>query len=72
MSNLDVKHYLDVYLLRKRMQDEGVTNPSEQIKKFTKGLVEKLAKLPMGNKIILKDDSFFDEEGNLIMKIPVD
>jgi hypothetical protein len=27
MSNLDVKHYLDVYLLRKRMQDEGVTKP---------------------------------------------
>jgi hypothetical protein len=70
--SLNVKHYLDLYTLRKEMQDEGITNPSEQIKTFTKEFVEKLAKLPLDNKIILKDKSFFDEEGNLIMKMPID
>ncbi len=32
---LDVEHYLGVYSLRKRMQEEGITKPSEQMKKFT-------------------------------------
>ena len=44
MINFDVKHYLDIYTIRKEMQEEGLTNPSEQIKKFTSDFVEKLQK----------------------------
>jgi hypothetical protein len=29
MKNFDVKHYLDIYTVRKKMQEEGITNPSE-------------------------------------------
>jgi len=69
---LDVEHYLGVYSLRKRMQEEGITNPSEQIKKFTRDFVEKLESLPLKEEIVLQDNSFYDSKGNLIMKIPLD
>jgi len=60
MINLDIKHYLDIYTTRKEMQEEGITNPSEQIKKFTRDFVEKLKTYPLDEKVILKDSSFFD------------
>lgn len=47
MEKLDVKHFLHIYQIRMRMQEEGVTNPSSEIKKFTRDLVEKLRKLPL-------------------------
>lgn len=70
MKNLDVRHYLDIYSVRKEMQEEGITNPSEQIKKFTIDFVEKLLGLPLDEDVILKDGYFFDSKGNLIMKTP--
>ncbi len=72
MKNLDVKHYLDIYSLRKEMQEIGLTNPSEEIKKFTKDFVEKLETMDFYDEIILTDDSFLDKDGNLIIKIPVE
>lgn len=69
---LDVEHYLGVYSLRKRMQEEGITNPGEQIKKFTRDFVEKLESLSLKEEIVLRDNSFYDSKGNLIMKIPMD
>ncbi len=39
-ENQDVRHYLEIYTTRKDMQEEGVTNPPEQIKKFTNDFVE--------------------------------
>jgi len=71
MGKLDVKHYLFVYSARLKMQEDGVTNPPEMIKKFTKEFVEKLHTLPSEMEIVLKDDAFFDNMGKLIMKIPV-
>lgn len=70
MERLDVKHYLDIYTMRKEMQEEGITNPSKEIKKFTKDFVEKLQNMPSNDEIILKDSSFLDSLGNLIIKIP--
>ena len=71
MGKLDVRHYLDIYTTRKEMQEKGITNPSEQIKKFTREFVEKLLTYSLDEEIILKDNgSFFDSKGNLIMKIP--
>jgi hypothetical protein len=70
MGKLDVRHYLDIYTIRKEMQEEGITNPSEEIKKFTKDFVEKLQNMPLDVEIILKDSSFLDSFGSLIMKIP--
>lgn len=70
MKNLDVRHYLDIYSLRKEMQEIGLTNPSEEIKKFTKDFVEKLVNMDLDDEIILTDNSFLDSEGNLIIKIP--
>lgn len=71
MKKLDVRHYLDIYTMRKEMQEEGITNPSEEIKKFTKEFVEKLQNMPLDDEIILKDSSFLDSLGDLIMKIPI-
>jgi len=53
MEILDIKHYLGIYTTRKRMQEKGITNPSEQIKKFTKDFVEKLQAFPLDEEIIL-------------------
>jgi hypothetical protein len=72
MKKYDVEHFLNIYSMRKGMQEAGITNPSEQIKKFTKDFVEKLETLPINEEIILQDNSFFDTKGNLIIKIPFD
>ena len=72
MENLNVKHYLDVYTTRKKMQDQGITNPRDSIKEFTKKFVEKLQTLPLDEEIILEDNSFYDSQGELIMTIPND
>ncbi|WP_027382406.1 hypothetical protein [Epilithonimonas caeni] len=70
MTKLNVKHYLDIYTLRKKMQDEGITNPREEIKEFTIKFIEKLKSMDLDDEIILEDNSFFDSSRNLIMKIP--
>lgn len=67
---LDVEHYLGVYCHRKKMQEQGIINPSEQIKKFTQDFIEKLKSLPLKQEIIFQDNSFYDDKGNLIMKMP--
>ena len=72
MDSLNVRHYLDIYTKRKEMQEKGITKPSEQIKKFTKDIVEKLKALPLDEKIILNDNSFYDGKGNLILNMPVE
>lgn len=70
MKKLDVEHFLGIYTIRKYMQEDGTTNPSEDIKKFTREFVEKLENMPLHEEIILKDRSFFDSQGNLIIKFP--
>ena len=70
MKNLDVQHYLDIYTVRKEMQELGITNPREEIKEFVKEFVDKLEKLPLDMEIFLEDNSFFDKDGLLIMEIP--
>lgn len=72
MKNLDVRHYLDIYSTRKEMQEKGITNPSQEIKNFTKNFVNKLKQYPLNEEIILRNNSFYDSNGNLIMKIPTD
>jgi len=67
VANLNVRHYIGIYTIRKRMQDEGITNPSEKIKKFTTDFVEKLKNIPLEEEIILKGNSFYDSKGNLII-----
>lgn len=52
------------------MQEKGITNPSEQIKKFTNDLVEKFKALPAEEEITLENNSFYDSKGNLILKMP--
>lgn len=71
MKKLDVEHFLGIYQLRQKMQENGVTNPSEEVKKFTKEFVEKLLKLPMNEEIKIKNYSFFDSSENLIAQLPI-
>lgn len=72
MKGLSVRHYLNIYTARKEMQENGITNPSEKIRKFTNKLIEKLKSLPLEEEIILNDHSFYDSKGNLILKIPIE
>ena len=70
MGKHDVRHFLYIYSARKEMQEKGITNPPENIKKFTREFVEKLLKYSLDEEIVLNDSSFYDSKGNLIMKIP--
>jgi len=71
MGKLDVRHFLDIYETRKLMQEDGITNPPEEIKKFVREFVEKLHTYSLDEEIVLKDSTFYDSKGQFIMKIPV-
>jgi len=70
MDNLDVNHYLGIYKIRMQMQDEGITNPSDEIKLLTKTIVEKLSQLPLTEKIELENGKMTDSKGNVIVVFP--
>lgn len=70
MVSLDVKHYLGIYKTRMRMQEEGVTNPSDGIKLLTKTIVEKLSQLPLNEKIEFENGKMTDSKGNIIVVFP--
>lgn len=70
MKKLNVEHYLGIYSMRKEMQEKGITNPNENIKKFTRELVEILEKMPLDEEIILKESSFYNSKGRLLIKFP--
>ena len=58
---LDTKHYLDIYKVRKRMFEEGVTNPIPVIKDFIIEIVEKLSTRDPNEKIdLLKNEKLTD------------
>lgn len=67
---LDVRHYLRIYQTRLEMQEEGITNPSQEIKDITRTIVDKLSKLPLDEKIILDDHKMKDSKGNIIVELP--
>ena len=69
--NHTVRHDLGIYTIRRKMQESGVTNPSDKIKEFTKTFVEKLEGFPLDDEIILRDNSFYDRSGQLISRIPI-
>lgn len=70
MKKQDVQHFLGVYQIRKRLQDEGLSNPSEEIKKFTRDFVEKLSQMPPDKEVTIENNCFYDSSKNLIAKIP--
>ncbi|MCB0479529.1 MAG: hypothetical protein KDC84_15285 [Crocinitomicaceae bacterium] len=70
MAKLDVQHFLGIYQLRKRMQDDGITNPGNDMKRFTREFVEKLSKMPLEEEVRIEGKSFFDSKENLIVTLP--
>lgn len=70
MSCKDAQHYLEVYKVRLQMQNEGITNPSDEIKSFTKRIVEKLSQLSQNEKIVLVNGKMMDSRGNIIIVFP--
>ncbi|CAM1341639.1 hypothetical protein [Tenacibaculum amylolyticum] len=72
MKKLDVQHFLGIYQIRKRMQENGVTNPSNEVKKFTKDFVKKLSEMPLDEEVKIDGKSFIDSKGNIIATIPAE
>ena len=72
MGKLNVKHYLGIYKLRQEMQEKGITNPSEKIKRFTCNFVEKLMKMKPEEEITIRSNTFIDSSNKLIIEIPKD
>ena len=70
MRELTVRHFLGIYQIRLRMQKDGTTTPTEEIKELTQTIVDKLSKLPLDEKITLDDDILRDASGNAIAKFP--
>ncbi|MFC4635884.1 hypothetical protein ACFO3O_18380 [Dokdonia ponticola] len=71
MKKLDVRHFLGIYRLRKAMQEDGITNPSDEVKIFTREFVDTLSKMPLNEEVRILDYSFLDSKGNIIAELPV-
>ena len=52
------------------MQDNGITNPTDEIKLLTKTIVEKLSLMPLEEKIDIVKNSMIDSKGNIIVTFP--
>lgn len=65
---LDAEHYLNIYKIRLRMLEEGVSNPTVEGQKIIKTIVDKLSKLPLNEKIILEEGKMKDSNGNVIVE----
>lgn len=70
MNKLDVKHILGIYQVRLKMQEDGTTNPTQEIKELTRTIVEKLSKIPVDEEIILENSVMKDIRGNVIVEFP--
>lgn len=66
MHKVTVKHLLEVYKTRLEMQQQGITNPSDHVKIFTKKIVEKLSQLPQEELIKFIDMKLIDSNGYII------
>ena len=71
MGKLDVAHFLRIYKIRKSMQEEGITKPSDQVKQFTREFVDTLSKMPLDEEIKILNHSFLDTKGNVIAELPI-
>lgn len=67
MHQLTVKHYLEIYKTRLEMQEQGITNPLDYIKIFTRQLVEKLSQLPQEEMVEFIDMKLIGTKGNVIV-----
>jgi len=71
---LDVKHYLEIYKLRKEMMEKGITNPLPEGKKVINEIVSKLSKMSLDEKIDLqlKDGKYImmDSNEKIIVTFP--
>ena len=70
MKKMDVKHFLAVYQMRLKMQQNGKTNPSPEVKDVTIKIVDKLSKLPLDEEIKINGRSLIDSKGNIIATFP--
>lgn len=70
MKRLNVKHYLNIYEGRKRMQESGIIKPHKEIVEFTSNFVDILSKMPLEEELEIRDHSFYDSKGILIASIP--
>jgi len=66
VHKVTAKHLLEVYKTRLEMQEQGITNPLDYIKIFTRQLVEKLSQLPHEEMIECVDMKLIDTKGNII------
>lgn len=70
MIHLNASHYLKIYEIRLRMQEEGITNPPEEIKALVREIVHKLSRLPADEPISLEQGCMTDSAGNMLVKFP--
>lgn len=52
------------------MQEEGITNPPEEIKALVREIVHKLSRLPADEPISLEQGCMTDSAGNMLVKFP--
>jgi hypothetical protein len=71
---LNVKHYLNVYKVRKKMMEDGITNPLPEGRKLINEIISKLSKMPLNEVIELKRKDgklvMLDSKGNIIVTVP--
>ena len=70
MGELNVEHFLGIYQIRLRMQNDGTTSPTQEVKELTQTIVDKLSKLPLDEEITLENYIMRDARGNIIVEFP--
>lgn len=61
---------LSIYKVRLKMQEEGITAPTEEVKAFTRSLVEVLSNMPPDTILHIVDHQLKDANGTCIASFP--
>ena len=69
-SSSSVQHVLAIYKTRMKMQEDGITNPDQELKDLTRMIVEKLSNMPQDEELIFEDSMMKDSKGNVVAMLP--
>lgn len=72
---LDIEHYLNIYKFRKKIFEEGITNPVPEIQLFISEIIEKLSSRPLDEKVnLIRNDKGIlelkNEKNEIIVTFP--
>ncbi|WP_459209259.1 hypothetical protein [Aquimarina rhabdastrellae] len=71
MKKFDVQHFLGLYQLRLKMQEDRITKSNDDVKQFMKDFIAKLSKMPLDEEVKIIGNSFVNSKGEIIAILPL-